>query len=163
MADVTPSPSYLPTNESTVYDFLREFGLPAGLLPNTATSFFYYKNASFEVNLAGKCYVNFEYLVYYEPKITGLICYGVIAGLKGIQVRNYLLWFNVDAVKIDLQPSDYIFFDVGLVTKKLKVEQFETVHSCRNNGLADIMELSGEEGSYMANSSRSSIGLFVLT
>ncbi|OAY64078.1 hypothetical protein ACMD2_10954 [Ananas comosus] len=122
-----------PSNGSTVYDLLPEFGLPPGLLPDSVTSFSLASDGSFVVDLAGPCYVDFEYLVYYEPRVTGVVKYGGIGSLKGIQVRRFLIWFDVDAIKVDLPPSDYIYFEVGWITRKLRVDQFETVHSCRSN------------------------------
>ncbi|PKA52547.1 hypothetical protein AXF42_Ash001527 [Apostasia shenzhenica] len=138
-ADVALTPSSPPANGTTVYEVLPKFGLPPGLLPNTVTSYTLAKNGAFEVDLAGPCYVDFEYLVYYEAKITGFIRYGEIGDLKGIQVRRFLLWFDVDTIKVDLPPTDYIYFDVGWITKKLKVKQFQTIHYCRKKGLADMI------------------------
>ncbi|XP_020578488.1 uncharacterized protein LOC110023417 [Phalaenopsis equestris] len=136
-ADPPPSP---PSNGSTVYELLPKYGLPPGLLPNTVTSFSLASNGEFEVNLAAECYVNFEYLVYYKPKITGVIRYGEIDDLKGIQVRRFFIWFDVDAIKVDLPPTNYIYFDVGLITKKLSVGQFKNVHSCQKGLSEDLLE-----------------------
>ncbi|XP_078171084.1 transmembrane protein, putative (Protein of unknown function, DUF538) [Carex rostrata] len=134
----TSSPSL--SNGTTVYDILTQYGLPPGLLPDTVTSFsFSEEDGDFEVNLSGPCYVEFDYLVYYEPKITGVVRYGSVSQLKGIQVRRFLIWLDVDAIKVDLPSSQYIYFDVGWITKKLDADQFMTVHSCRSNGLIDVM------------------------
>ncbi|XP_008796677.1 uncharacterized protein LOC103712069 [Phoenix dactylifera] len=129
----TPSPS----NGTTVYELLPKYGLPPGLLPDTVTSFQLSNDGRFVVELEGACYVEFEYLVYYEPRITGVVKYGSIEDLQGIQVRRFFIWFDVEAIKVDLPPSDFIYFDVGWITKKLSVGQFETVHSCEANVLAD--------------------------
>ncbi|KAJ3698848.1 hypothetical protein LUZ61_002553 [Rhynchospora tenuis] len=135
---VTSSPP--PSNGTTVYDLLPQYGLPPGLLPDTVTSFtFSEDDGQFVVNLSGPCYVEFEYLVYYEPQITGVVRYGIVSQLKGIQVRRFLVWFNVDAIKVDLPSSEYIYFDVGWITKKLSADQFMTIHSCRSNGLIDVV------------------------
>ncbi|KAK3030110.1 hypothetical protein RJ639_038859 [Escallonia herrerae] len=56
---------------------------------------------------------------------------GSITDLKGIQVQRFLFWFDVDEIRVDLPPSDSIYFQVGLINKKLDVGQFNTVHSCR--------------------------------
>jgi Protein of unknown function, DUF538 len=75
------------SNGTTVYDLLPKYGLPPGLLPDTVTSFsFSEDDGEFVVNLSGPCYVEFEYLVYFEPKITGVVRYGMVSQLKGIQV-----------------------------------------------------------------------------
>ncbi|PNT52026.1 hypothetical protein POPTR_001G008400v4 [Populus trichocarpa] len=51
--------------------------------------------------------------------------------LKGIQVQKFFLWLDVDEIKVDLPPSDSIYFQVGWINKKLDADQFKTVHSCR--------------------------------
>ncbi|KAG1368799.1 hypothetical protein COCNU_14G012670 [Cocos nucifera] len=128
-----------PSNGTTVYELLPKYGLPPGLLPDTVKSFQLADDGSFVVELEGPCYVEFEYLVYYEPRITGVVKYGSIEDLQGIQVRRFFIWFDVESIKVDLPPSDYIYFDVGWITKKLTVGQFETVHSCQANVLADSL------------------------
>ena len=125
------------SNGTTIYELLPMFGLPPGLLPDTVRSFSLSRNGRFQVELESPCYVDFEYLVYYDTNITGVIKYGGIDELKGIQVRRFLLWFDVDAIKVDLPPSDYIYFEVGWITKKLRVDQFQTVHSCYKEKLSD--------------------------
>ncbi|XP_073108197.1 uncharacterized protein [Elaeis guineensis] len=125
-----------PSNGTTIYELLPEYGLPSGLLPDTVKSFQLAYDGSFVVELEGPCYVQFEYLVYYEARITGVVKYGSIEDLRGIQVRRFFLWFDVDSIKVDLPPSDFIYFEVGWITKKLTVGQFEVVHSCQDNGLA---------------------------
>ncbi|CAI0409896.1 unnamed protein product [Linum tenue] len=52
--------------------------------------------------------------------------------LEGIQVQKFFLWLDVDEIKVDLPPADSIYFHVGFINKKLDVDQFETVHSCRD-------------------------------
>lgn len=121
------------SNGTTIYDLLPQYGLPPGLLPDTVKSFSLSSNGSFYVDLNGPCYVDFEYLVYYETKVSGVVKYGGIEDLKGVKVRRFLIWLDVDAIKVDLPPSQYIYFHVGWITRKLGVEQFQTVHSCNGN------------------------------
>ncbi|KAK2976997.1 hypothetical protein RJ640_019217 [Escallonia rubra] len=116
---------------TTVYDILPEFGLPTGLLPDSVTSYTLSSDGAFTVTLPKPCYVQFDYVVYYETKITGKLKMGSITDLKGIQVQRFLFWFDVDEIRVDLPPSDSIYFQVGLINKKLDVGQFNTVHSCR--------------------------------
>ncbi|GAB4856121.1 hypothetical protein Ancab_024761 [Ancistrocladus abbreviatus] len=117
----------------SVYEVLPKFGLPSGLLPDCVTSYSLSSEGSFVVELERACYVQFEYLVYYEKRITGTLKYGSITNLKGIQVQRFFLWFDVDEIKVDLPPSDSIYFQVGIINKKLDIDQFKNVHSCRNN------------------------------
>ncbi|KAI5675130.1 hypothetical protein M9H77_06080 [Catharanthus roseus] len=122
-----------PKPPPTVFDILPEYGLPKGLLPDSVVSYTLADDGTFEVHLAKPCYVQFEYLVYYEKKITGKLSVGSISNLKGIQVQRLMFfWFNVDEIKVDLPPSHSIYFTVGIINKELDVSQFETVHSCRD-------------------------------
>ncbi|XVF19163.1 hypothetical protein REPUB_Repub11eG0085700 [Reevesia pubescens] len=116
----------------TVWDILPKYGLPSGLLPNTVTDYSLQTDGRFIVKLESPCYVQFEYLVYYEKTITGKLSYGSITDLKGIQVQRFFLWFDVDEIKVDLPPSGSIYFQVGFINKKLDVDQFNTIHSCRD-------------------------------
>ncbi|KAE8666527.1 non-specific lipid-transfer protein-like protein [Hibiscus syriacus] len=116
----------------TVWDILPQYGLPSGLLPSTVTDYVLHDDGRFVVMLASPCYIQFDYLVYYEKTITGKLGYGSITDLKGIQVKRFFLWFDVDEIKVDLPPSDSIYFQVGFINKKLDVDQFKTVHSCRD-------------------------------
>ncbi|GAB2276942.1 hypothetical protein Dimus_011650 [Dionaea muscipula] len=121
------------SQSATVYEVLPKYGLPIGLLPSSVNNYSLSSNGGFVVDLSKPCYVQFEYLVYYEPRITGTLKYGSITNLKGIQVQRFFLWFNVDEIKVDLPPSDSIYFQVGLINKKLDVDQFRIVHSCRGD------------------------------
>ncbi|GLU19555.1 hypothetical protein SLE2022_358010 [Rubroshorea leprosula] len=119
-------------NPPTVYEILPKFGLPSGLLPSTVSNFTFQSDGRFTVELEKPCYVQFEYLVYYDKTITGKLGYGSITELEGIQVQRFFFWFNVDEINVDLPPSDSIYFQFGLVNKRLDVDQFKSVHSCRD-------------------------------
>ncbi|OVA20688.1 Protein of unknown function DUF538 [Macleaya cordata] len=126
----------IPNNGTTVYELLTEFGLPSGLLPDSVKYFSLDEDGNFVVELEKPCYIEFDYLVYYDPKITGILKYGSITNLKGIQVRKFLIWLDVDEIRVDLPPANYIYFHVGWINKKLDVEQFQTVRSCQDNGIS---------------------------
>ncbi|XP_058731691.1 uncharacterized protein LOC131603410 [Vicia villosa] len=121
------------TAKETVYDLLPKYGLPSGLLPNSVTDYTLSDDGRFVVYLDRTCYIQFDYLVYYEKKITGKLSYGSISDLKGIQVQRLFIWFNVDEIRVDLPPSDSIYFQVGIINKRLSLNQFKTVRSCRNS------------------------------
>lgn len=122
--------------EPSVYDILEQYGLPRGLLPDSVKSHSLAENGEFVVKLERPCYIPFDYLVYYEASITGTLKYGSITNLKGIQVQRFFLWFDVDEIKVDLPPSDSIYFLVGFINKKLDVQQFQTIRSC-GKGVSD--------------------------
>ncbi|CAL2264233.1 unnamed protein product [Prunus armeniaca] len=44
---------------------------------------------------------------------------------------------TMDEIRVDFLPSDSIYFIVGIINKKLDVNQFQNVHSCRS-GLSDF-------------------------
>ncbi|KAK2641466.1 hypothetical protein Ddye_023229 [Dipteronia dyeriana] len=128
-SDQNPTPPPLPT----VFDILPKFGLPPGLLPDSVVDYTLHDDGRFVVFLSGTCYIQFDYLVYYDKTITGKLGYGSITDLKGIQVQRFFLWFDVDEIKVDLPPSNSIYFLVGLINKKLDIGQFKTIHSCRDD------------------------------
>ncbi|XP_057953447.1 uncharacterized protein LOC131147848 [Malania oleifera] len=128
----------------SVYDLLPQFGLPSGLLPDSVVSYALADDGSFDVELEKTCYIKFDYLVYYEKKITGKLRYGSITDLHGIQVQRFFIWFDVDEIKVDLPPSDSIYFQVGPINKKLDVDQFQNVHSCRD-GVSGSCDQSSEQ------------------
>ncbi|CAI9756988.1 unnamed protein product [Fraxinus pennsylvanica] len=97
---------------------------PDSLLPDSVTSYTLSDDGKFVVNLKKACYIQFDYLVYYEKKITGKLSIGSISNLKGIQVKMFFLWFDVDKIKVDLLPFDSIYFTVGFINKELDVDQF---------------------------------------
>ncbi|KAM2473728.1 hypothetical protein PS1_006518 [Malus domestica] len=51
--------------------------------------------------------------------ITSKLTYGAIIDLKEIQVQRFLFWFNADKIRIDLPPSDSIYFTVGIITDSI--------------------------------------------
>ncbi|XP_061355488.1 uncharacterized protein LOC133300017 [Gastrolobium bilobum] len=121
------------STKESVYELLPKYGLPSGLLPDTVTDYTLSEDGQFAVVLEKPCYVKFDYEVYYATTITGKLSYGSITNLKGIQVQRLFLWFNVDEIKVDLPPSNNIYFQVGIINKRLNVDQFKTVHSCRKS------------------------------
>ncbi|RZS29315.1 hypothetical protein BHM03_00063032 [Ensete ventricosum] len=131
VADVESPAS--PSNGTTIYDLLPQYGLPPGIFPDTAKSFSVASNGRFVVDLYRPCYVDFEYLVYYASRVSGVLRYGAIDNLEGVQVRRFLVWFDVGGIMADLPSSDFLYFQVGWITRKLHIDQFQTVHSCRGS------------------------------
>ncbi|KAL8193282.1 hypothetical protein R6Q57_026863 [Mikania cordata] len=134
---VISSTSAVSDDQPTVYEILAKYGLPCGLLPDSVKSYTLSPDdGSFVVELEQPCYIQFDYLVYYDSKITGKLNVGSITDLDGIQVKKFFFWFDVDEIRVDLPSSDNIYFTVGILNKKLDIDQFETVHSCTDNALA---------------------------
>ncbi|PRQ35582.1 hypothetical protein RchiOBHm_Chr5g0081571 [Rosa chinensis] len=129
----SPSLSLSSDSSASVFELLPKYGLPSGLLPASVSNYtLSADDGRFVVVLEKPCYIQFEYLVYYETRITGKLSYGAITELKGIQVQRLFFWFDVDEIRVDLPPSDSIYFTVGIINKKLDVDQFQSVHSCRD-------------------------------
>lgn len=131
-----PSLSAAGSDAPTVYDVLPKYGLPSGLLPDSVLDYTLSSDGQFVVHLAKPCYIHFDYLVYYHKTITGKLEYGSITDLDGIEVQKLFLWFDVKEIRVDLPPSDNIYFQVGFINKKLDIDQFKTIHSCQDNALA---------------------------
>uniref|UniRef100_A0A7N0VKL1 Uncharacterized protein n=1 Tax=Kalanchoe fedtschenkoi TaxID=63787 RepID=A0A7N0VKL1_KALFE len=134
VSSISSGAQQIPSN-ATVYDILPLFGLPSGLLPASVQSYsFNPDDGRFVVVLPKPCYIQFDYLVYYDVKITGVLKYGSITELQGIEVQRFWVWFDVDEIRVDLPPSNSIYFKVGVINKRLDVDQFQKVRSCRGNG-----------------------------
>jgi hypothetical protein len=131
----TPSSSPPPPHKNaTLAEVLPLYGLPPGIFPSTVTFFSLATNGSLVVDLAGPCYVHFEYLTYFEPRVTGVLRYGSLTDLSGVQVRRFLVWFNVIRVKVDLPPPPrYVYLDIGWITRKLPVADFQSLHACEDS------------------------------
>ncbi|KAG6503981.1 uncharacterized protein LOC121987608 [Zingiber officinale] len=114
-AAVTAKSSALPSNSSTVYDILQEYNLPPGILPDTVKSFSVASNGYFVIDLYGECYVDFEYVVYYAPRVSGFLgsSSGSVSNLEGVQIRSYLIWYDVSYIKVDLPYSDFVYIQFG--------------------------------------------------
>ncbi|XP_042380023.1 uncharacterized protein LOC121972419 [Zingiber officinale] len=101
------------SNISTVYNILQEYNLPPGILPDNVKSFSIASNGYFVIDLYGECYVDFEYVVYYAPRVSGFLGYGSISNLEGVQIRSYLIWYGVNYIKVDLPYSDFVYIQFG--------------------------------------------------
>ncbi|KAG6521027.1 uncharacterized protein LOC122050408 [Zingiber officinale] len=112
-AAVTAQSSASPSNSSTVYDILQEYNLPLGILPDTVKSFSVASNGYFVIDLYGECYVGFEYVVYYAPRVSGFLGYDSVSNLEGVQIRSYRIWYGISYIKVDLPYSDFVYIQFG--------------------------------------------------
>lgn len=120
------------TADEPISEMLAKFGLPIGLIPDSVKSYSLADDGKFKVELAKPCYVQFDYLVYYEKTITGKVSYGKISDLSGIQAKQFFIWVDVTGMEVDLPSSDYIYFKVGIISKKIEISWFETVPTCKD-------------------------------
>ncbi|CAL9108473.1 unnamed protein product, partial [Musa acuminata var. zebrina] len=113
-----------------VHDALPTYGLPSGLLPDSVKSYSLAANGEFVVELEAPCYVQFSHLVYYEKTIRGMLSYGAISDLSGIQAKKLFIWVSITA--IEAHPADgTIEFKVGFLSESLSEKQFESVPHCK--------------------------------
>ena len=133
----TPDPLPLPPPQeknTTLYKILLRYGHLAGHFPSSVTVFLLADDGNLTVNLTGPCSVHFEYLTYFDARVTGVLRYGSLTDLQGVQVRRFLIWFDVVRVKVDLPPpSRYVYLDIGWITRKLLATDFESVHDCEDS------------------------------
>lgn len=125
--------------EETIYDVLRAYGLPIGLLPKGVKSYELYEGGVFEVNLDEPCYTRFENPVMYHTLIKGKLSYGQIGGLSGVEAKELFLWFPVKNIKVDVPTTGFIYFDVGVVYKQFSLSLFESSPDCKNTTAAEYV------------------------
>ncbi|PKI66918.1 uncharacterized protein LOC116211575 [Punica granatum] len=118
-------------SEDSIYDHLRQFGLPAGLLPKGITDFTIDpSDGRFQVNLPQPCNAKFENQVHYDFNVTGTLSPGQIGELSGVSAQELFLWFPVKGIHVDVPSSGLIYFDVGVVDKQFSLSLFESPPDC---------------------------------
>jgi len=131
-------------SDQSISEILVKYGLPIGLLPDSVKSYSLADDGSFKVEFGHPCYVQFNYLVYYEKTVTGKLSYGKINDLKGIQAKELFVWVNVVGMEVDLPSGNYIYFNVGIISKKIEIKWFKSVHSCKKSlGNEPCHEING--------------------
>ncbi|KAF6149374.1 hypothetical protein GIB67_016912 [Kingdonia uniflora] len=127
----TQTPLSLSRNE-TIYDLLPIYGFPIGIIPNAVKSYSLSSNGDFSIELDRQCYVHFDNLVFYDKTINGKLKYGEISDVSGIQAKKLFIWVSVTGIEIE---SGFLEFQVGFLSEKLPVEQFQTIPVCKSNGV----------------------------
>ncbi|KAH9323590.1 hypothetical protein KI387_018229, partial [Taxus chinensis] len=115
----------------TVYDVLRNHGLPVGLLPKGVKNYTLGDDGQLEVYLEKPCYAKFENTVYFENVIKGNLSFGQLAGVAGLEQQELFLWFPVKGIRVDIPNSGFIYFDVGVVYKQFVLSLFESPPDCK--------------------------------
>ncbi|KAL3850467.1 hypothetical protein ACJIZ3_012349 [Penstemon smallii] len=118
------------SNEASIYEVLKEHGLPMGLLPKGVKNFSLDNSGKFEVHLDRACNAKFENELHYDMNVSGTLKYGRIDGLSGISAQDLFLWFPVIEIRVDIPSSGLIYFDVGVVSKQFSLSSFETPRDC---------------------------------
>ncbi|KAG6514871.1 hypothetical protein ZIOFF_025246 [Zingiber officinale] len=79
--------------------------------PDHSMSFSVASNDYFIIDLYGECYVDFEYVVYYAPRVSGFLGYDSVSNLEGVQIRSYLIWYGVSYIKLEISvPAGSVSF-----------------------------------------------------
>nr|XP_024365974.1 uncharacterized protein LOC112277644 isoform X1 [Physcomitrium patens] len=120
----------------SVIDELEKNGLPVGLLPSSVQSYSIGAKGDFSVSLEAPCYAKIEdQPAYYSKHITGKLKYGSISNLSGIQTKQLFVWLPVTGIYVDIPATPYIYFEVGVLTKRLSIAIFETPPRCSSHGV----------------------------
>ncbi|KAE8675173.1 hypothetical protein F3Y22_tig00111693pilonHSYRG00148 [Hibiscus syriacus] len=115
---------------NSIYDILKDHGLPMGLLPKGITRFDFDDTGRFEVHLDQACNAHFESVLRYDMNVSGTLSCKKIEELSGISAKELFLWFQVKGIWVDVPSSGVIHFDVGLVYKQYPLSMFETPKDC---------------------------------
>lgn len=116
--------------QDSIYEILKDHGLPMGLLPKGITRFDFDDSGRFEVHLDQACNAKFESELHFDMNVSGTLRYGQIGALSGISAQELFLWFPVKGIRVDVPSSGVIYFDVGVVFKQFSLSLFETPREC---------------------------------
>ncbi|KAJ0723096.1 hypothetical protein HanOQP8_Chr08g0294081 [Helianthus annuus] len=114
----------------TIYQLLKQNGLPMGLLPKGVTNTTYDESGRFEVHLDQACNSKFENELHYDVSVSGTLSYGKINSVSGISAQDLFMWFSVKEIRVDVPSSGLIYFDVGVVHKQFSLASFDTPREC---------------------------------
>ncbi|XP_030472268.1 uncharacterized protein LOC115690151 [Syzygium oleosum] len=132
---VTAAATAAAADGDTIYDHLRRYGLPIGLLPKGITDYAVDPaTGEFRVGLAQPCNARFENEVHYDLNVTGTLRFGEIGGLSGVSAQELFLWFPVKGIRVDVPSSGVIHFDVGVADKQFSLSLFESPPDCTAAG-----------------------------
>jgi hypothetical protein len=125
-----PSAFSRPASAPDAYETLQAHGLPSGLFPKGIANFSLSDDGFFVASLNQSCTANLDNAVKYNATITGALSYGQIGSISGVAAQDLFLWFPVLGIRVDVPSSGVIYFDVGVVNKRLAVSLFDTPPEC---------------------------------
>ncbi|KAK1429077.1 hypothetical protein QVD17_11277 [Tagetes erecta] len=131
-------------SKPTIYEFVGQFGFPPGVLPDSVTTYSTSESdgfTNFAIYLSKPCYVKYEYLVYFDQEITGKATYGQISDVKGLKVQALGIWFTVNEIKVD---GNSLQFNIGFMTVKADIAQYQSIPSCKDEALAACNDRSSK-------------------
>ncbi|KAF5796164.1 hypothetical protein HanRHA438_Chr08g0360451 [Helianthus annuus] len=130
----------------TIYQLLKQNGLPMGLLPKGVTNTTYDESGRFEVHLDQACNSKFENELHYDVSVSGTLSYGKINSVSGISAQDLFMWFSVKEIRVDVPSSGLIYFDVGVVHKQFSLASFDTPRECLASDMVNDKILSRKLG-----------------
>ncbi|GAA0174244.1 hypothetical protein LIER_27682 [Lithospermum erythrorhizon] len=121
----------------SIYDILKENGLPGGLLPkDVIKSYTLSQNGVLEVLLVRPCFTKFDTNALYETVVRANLTYGRLVGLEGLSQEELFLWFPVKDIIVDDPKSGLIVINIGLAHKQLSWSLFENPPDCKSDFLS---------------------------
>ncbi|KAF8401443.1 hypothetical protein HHK36_012382 [Tetracentron sinense] len=114
----------------TVYDALKEYDFPVGLLPKGVVGYDLDKaTGKFSAYLNGTCSFSLEnsYQLRYKSTITGIISRDKLTNLKGVSVKVLLFWINIVEV---VRDGEELEFSVGILSANFAIDNFVECAQC---------------------------------
>ncbi|KAG6593207.1 uncharacterized protein LOC111778935 [Cucurbita pepo subsp. pepo] len=124
MSTAAASPATNNGEAPSVYDILREFNFPIGLLPEGVVGCSLDRTTGkLEAYLNEACQFSPEdpYELRYKATISGQISKNRLTDLKGVTVKFMFFWVNIVEV---VRNGDDLLFSVGVATASFPVDNF---------------------------------------
>ncbi|KAE8646343.1 hypothetical protein Csa_016699 [Cucumis sativus] len=121
---VGASPSMNNGKAPSVYDILREFNFPIGLLPEGIVGCKLDRTTGkLEAYLKRSCHFSPDepYELKYKSTISGNISRNRLTNLKGVSVKFMFFWVNIVEV---VRNGDDLEFSIGMATASFPVDNF---------------------------------------
>lgn len=118
------------TGVPTVYEALRAYNFPEGILPKGVTGYELDESSGeFRADLNGSCSFSLEgsYQLSYKSTITGHISENRLTDLRGVSVKVLFFWVNILEV---VRTGDDLFFSVGVASASFPLDNFFVSPQC---------------------------------
>ena len=120
----------LENKKTTVYDVLKDFNFPIGILPKGVLDYdLDSSSGKFSAFLNGSCSFSLEgsYQLKYKNTIKGYLSKGKLASLEGVSVKLLFMWVNIVEVS---RRGDDLEFSVGIAGAGFPIDNFEECPQC---------------------------------
>jgi hypothetical protein len=78
----------------------------------------------------------------------GILKFGTFSSLDGIETKQLFVWLPVIGIHVDVPATPYIYFEVGVLTKRLSLAVFETPPKCSSHALETLFHVPSWVSSY---------------